>query len=559
MSLWDILVLERQVPEETLAEAISASLKLPLVRIESLDVDAAAIKALTGWLVRKHNCLPIRFTGKNLVLAMANPLDQQAIQDVQFASSRQVEPVVASRTDILRGIEQHYPSVSTRAAEPEAATSNSNEVLSVVASERGELNLEETDPQQAGEGTPAVRLCSLIVLDAIKLDASDIHIEPGISEVRVRLRIDGVLRDHLQLPRWMHAALVSRVKILAKLDISQQRLPQDGRMKVKGHDRAIDLRVSTLPTHFGEKVVLRLLGTAKTPTLTSLGLSLHEAQLLEDALSQPQGLILVTGPTGAGKSTTLYSMLMRRHSAEVNIVTIEDPIEYQVAGINQVQVDTKAGLTFASCLRAILRQDPDVILIGEIRDLETAEIAYQAALTGHLVFSTLHTNGTLATLERLLDLGVKPLLVTSATNLIIAQRLARRICMNCREPYLPNADVLRRLRIPVDSQVFQHGRGCALCGQTGYAGRVGIFEILRLTPRLKELVSRHANEAEMTSAAIAGGTQLLMADAVSKVLQGLTTVEEILRIIRIERAEEPAPAPRPDSHQLGAHGEALPS
>jgi type IV pilus assembly protein PilB len=555
MSLWDILVLERQVPEDTLAEAISASLRLPLVRLESLEIEAAAVKAVAGWLVRKHNCLPIRVTGKNLVLAMSNPLDQQAIQDVQFASSRKIEPVVALRSDILRGIEKHYSKGGMPAPEPEGTSS---EGLRVVAAERDELNLDETDPlQQSTEATPAVHLCSLIVLDAIKLDASDIHIEPGPSEVRVRLRIDGVLRDHLMLPRWMHGALVSRIKILAKLDISQQRLPQDGRMKAKSRDRAIDLRVSTLPTHFGEKVVLRLLGSARTPTLTALGLSPQEATLLEDALGQPQGLILVTGPTGAGKSTTLYSMLTRRHSAEVNIVTIEDPIEYQVAGINQVQVDAKAGLTFASCLRAILRQDPDVILVGEIRDLETAEIAFQAALTGHLVFSTLHTNGTLATIERLLDLGVKPLLVTSATNLIIAQRLARRVCMNCREPYAPSPDALRKLRITADGHEFQHGKGCVLCGQTGYAGRVGIFEILRLTPRLKELVSRHATEPEMTAAAVAAGTQLLMTDAVSKVLQGLTTVEEILRIIRIERADEAVPPARLDTLRLGPHGETL--
>ena len=554
MSLWDVLILERQVPEDTLAEAISASLRLPLVRIESLEIDAAAVKAVAGWLVRKHNCLPIRFTGKSLVLAMANPLDQQAIQDVQFASSRQIEPVVALRSEILRGIEKHYGKGGPPAVEGPAAA---GEGLRVMAAERDELILEETGPlPQSPEDTPAVHLCSLIVLDAIKLDASDIHIEPGPSEVRVRLRIDGVLRDHLRLPRWMHGALVSRIKILAKLDISQQRLPQDGRMKVKGYDRAVDLRVSTLPTHFGEKVVMRLLGAARTPALTALGLSQLEAALLEDALSQPQGLILVTGPTGAGKSTTLYSMLTRRHSAEVNIVTIEDPIEYQVAGINQVQVDAKAGLTFASCLRAILRQDPDVILVGEIRDLETAEIAFQAALTGHLVFSTLHTNSTLATIERLLDLGVKPLLVTSATNLIIAQRLARRICTNCRELYSPSAEALSKLRI-ADGHTFQHGKGCALCGQTGYAGRVGIFEILRLTPRLKELVSRHATEPEMTAAAVAAGTQLLMTDAISKVHQGLTTVEEILRIIRIETADETVLPARPDTLQLGPHGEAL--
>jgi general secretion pathway protein E len=276
----------------------------------------------------------------------------------------------------------------------------------------------------------------------------------------------------------------------------------------------------------------------RTPALSTLGLSEDETSVLDDALRQPQGLILVTGPTGAGKSTTLYSMLARRQSPEVNIVTIEDPIEYQVQGINQVQVDVKAGLTFASSLRAILRQDPDVILVGEIRDLETAEIAFQAALTGHLVFSTLHTNGSLAAIDRLLDLGLRPLLLTTATNLIVAQRLARRICTHCREPYLPSPDTLRRLHIAAGRFEFQRGRGCALCSQTGYAGRLGIFEILRLTPRLGELVARNATASEMRQAAMAAGTRFLLADALDKVRQGLTTVEEILRIIRIEPAED---------------------
>jgi type II secretory ATPase GspE/PulE/Tfp pilus assembly ATPase PilB-like protein len=387
-----------------------------------------------------------------------------------------------------------------------------------------------------------VNLCSRIILDAVTLGASDIHIEAGPREMRVRLRVDGVLRDHLQLPRWMHAALLSRVKILAKLDIAKQRLPQDGRIKVRTRDRRIDVRVSTLPTHFGEKAVLRLLGSANTPTLDALGLSADERALLEDAVSQPQGLILVTGPTGAGKSTTLYSMLTSRPTTDVNIVTIEDPIEYHVPGASQVQVDVKAGLTFASCLRAILRQDPDLIFVGEMRDLETAEIGFQAALTGHLVFSTLHTNGSLAAIERLLDLGIKPLLVTSATNLIVAQRLARRICMSCRESYRPSASALRKLHLRADSHEFVHGSGCPECGNTGYSGRVGIFEILRLTPRLKELVNRRATESELRTAARAAGTRMLLEAALAKMREGLTTVEEILRVIRIEHADESAAA-----------------
>jgi type IV pilus assembly protein PilB len=532
ISLFDLLVVERQVPEETLAEAFSAWLKMPRVQIDSVAVEPRAVAALAGGLARKYTCLPIRLTGKGLVLAMANPLDRQAIQDVEFASGRQVEPVVACRGEILRAIERHYAADPSRAPEPAAAE------IYTFSPAIGEPDVLDLEQPESAATSPAVDLCNSIVLDAIASRASDIHVEPGPRETRVRLRVDGVLRDYLQLPRWMSAALLSRIKILAKLDIAQQRLPQDGRIKARMHDRAIDLRVSTLPTHFGEKAVLRLLGAASTPTLDSLGLSAGELAILDDALAQPQGLILVTGPTGTGKSTTLYSMLMRRRSSELNIVTIEDPIEYQVPGASQVQVDIRAGLTFASCLRAILRQDPDLIMVGEIRDPDTAEIAFQAALTGHLVFSTLHTNGSVAAVERLLDLGVKPLLLTSATNLIVAQRLARRICTSCREPYVPSADAIRRLQIEADRHEFQHGKGCAACGQTGYSGRVGIFEILRMTPRLKELVSRHATEPELRRAAAEDGTRLLLRDALDKMRQGLTTPEEILRVIRIDHADE---------------------
>ena len=532
ISLWDLLVLQEQVPEETLADSFSKWLNVPRVQLASVTVEATAVAAVASRLARKHMCLPIRLKGKHLVLAMANPLDRQAIEDVEFASSRQVQPVVACRTEILTGIELHYAADKPKAPD---ADLNDAHAFSSISGERDVLDLEQP---ASSEEAPAVDVCNAIVLDAIKWRASDIHIEPSARETRVRLRVDGVLRDYLQVPRWMSAALMSRIKILAKLDIAQQRLPQDGRIKARRRGREFDLRVSTLATQFGEKAVLRLLGSASTPTLDALGLSADELALVDDALAQPQGLILVTGPTGTGKSTSLHSMLMHRQSSELNIVTIEDPIEYHVPGANQVQVDTKTGLTFASCLRAILRQDPDLIMVGEIRDMDTAEIAFQAALTGHLVFSTLHTNSSVAAIERLLDLGVKPLLITSATNLIVAQRLARRICMNCREPYMPSAEVIRRLQIEADSHEFQHGRGCAACGQTGYSGRVGIFEILRMTTRLKELVSRRATEAEMKSAAMDAGTRPLLTNALHKMHQGLTTPEEILRVIRTEHADD---------------------
>ena len=527
LSLWEFLVLERRIPEEILADAFSSALNLPRVFIESTRIDPAALDAVAGWLAHKHTCLPIRFAGKTLVLAMANPLDRTAIQDVQFASSRHVQVVVGTRTDILAGIRRYYP--STDRAKVEQATPDAAEESCVFTTE-----LEPPVAVQPGDGSPAVELCAQILLDAINLGASDIHIEAGASETRVRLRIDGVLREYLHVPDWMRSPLLSRIKILAKLDIAEQRLPQDGRIQYQVQNHAVDVRVSTLPTHFGEKAVLRLLRSAHTPTLTALGFADDEVTHIDEALYQPQGLILVTGPTGAGKSATLHSMLARRQSKEINIVTIEDPIEYQLAGASQVQVNPKTGVTFASCLRAILRQDPDVIMVGEIRDKETAEIAFHAALTGHLVLSTLHTNCSIGAIARLIELGVKPTMISAATNLIMAQRLARRVCTKCREPYTPNAEALRKLQLDAHSWAFQHGRGCEACGYTGYVGRVGIFEFLRLTPGLKEIVNARASERRLRRFTTSAGVRSLLDDALDTARAGLTTIEEIVRVIRVD-------------------------
>jgi len=540
LPLLDFLVRERNVPEGTLAETFSQALNLPRVDLAATAVEAPALKAVTGRLALKHTCLPIRVSGKTLVLAMANPLDRAAIQDVEFASSRKVQPVIASRSEILNSIKTHYPLESPRANTAAAE----RDLLSVFSGEG-------SDHSTSRDTAPAVELCNQLLLDAMKLGASDIHIEAGPREMRVRLRVDGVLRDHLLLPDWLRVPLLSRIKILAKLDIAEQRLPQDGRFQHQTADGPIHLRVSTLPTHFGEKAVLRLLRSAQTPTLGALGFSQDEMAVLEDALHQPQGLMLVTGPTGAGKSTTLYSMLTRRQSSDINVVTIEDPIEYQLPGANQVQVNAKAGVTFAASLRAILRQDPDVIMVGEIRDAETAEIVCHAAQTGHLVLSTLHTNSALAAIERLLTLDVKPVTINAATNLVIAQRLARRVCMRCRAPYMPSPEVLHRLQLDAGSWEFQRGTGCEACGQTGYSGRVGLYEIQRLSPRLKDLVTKHASERVLRRAASNAGARFLLDDGLAKVRQGLTTVEEILRVIRIEHTEDlPASGGRGRSRRL---------
>jgi type IV pilus assembly protein PilB len=386
-------------------------------------------------------------------------------------------------------------------------------------------------------------MCNLILQEALHSWASDVHLEPTLNCLQVRMRIDGVLREYTEVPKWLHHPLISRLKILAHLDIAERRLPQDGRIQVKFQKEPVDLRVSTLPTHFGEKIVMRVLGTTAIPELEALGFTDWQYGTLMEALNQPQGMVLLTGPTGSGKTTTLYSMIAKRRSPEVNIVTVEDPIEYQIPGINQVQVNVKAGLTFAGCLRSILRQDPDVILIGEIRDLETAEIAFQAAVTGHLVLSTLHTNSSFAAITRLKDMGLDPFVITSSLNLVVAQRLARRICPQCKKPYTPPADLVQRFRLENGKTEIFQGEGCPDCGKSGYSGRLGIYEMFRITSPIKELIRQNATEGALRRAAAAGGTRTLMEDGLAKVNEGKTTPEELVRVLEVE-TEESFPCPK---------------
>ncbi len=537
VSLLDILIDEKKVSEENLADTMAKWLRLPRVHVASLTVEPNALSVISQELARKHICLPVKLEGKSLVLAMANPADFEAVQALEFSSGLSIRPVVASRTEIQDGIQAHY-APDEQLQDFLANVSESSE-FNIMPDEEanGDVDLDATASRSAAEQAPVVKMCNLIIQDAVRAAASDIHVEAELNSIRVRLRVDGVLREYMQVPKWLHNPLVSRMKILAKLDISERRLPQDGRIKIQHRGKSIDLRVSTLPTHFGEKVVLRLLGSSNIPGLDQLGFTEPQVGILDAALGQPQGMILTTGPTGSGKSTTLYSCLVRRQSPEVNIITVEDPIEYQIPGINQVQVNVKAGLTFAASLRSILRQDPDIILVGEIRDLETAEIAFQASMTGHLVLSTLHTNSTLATVARLLDIGVDPFLITSSVNVIIAQRLARRVCQRCKEPYTPSSGLLERVKVEEPNVIFYRGKGCQACGNTGFAGRVGIYEILRLTPTIKELINKKASEGELRKAAGLAGTRFLLEEAMDKVRQGITTLEEVLRVIQLQEEE----------------------
>jgi type II secretory ATPase GspE/PulE/Tfp pilus assembly ATPase PilB-like protein/ActR/RegA family two-component response regulator len=541
--LTDLLVKERQYSEEALAEGFVDWLKLPRVRIASLTLDPEAAKTISEKVATKHACLPLKLDDLGrLVVAMANPADYDAIQDVQFVSGYSVQPVVATRTEIMDGIQEVY-GTEDRMKDLLAKVSDGGSDFVIITEETDKIDLDRSDSRSAAELAPVVKMCNLILQEAVRSSASDVHLEPTLNCLQVRMRVDGVLREYIDVPKWLHHPLISRFKILACLDIAERRLPQDGRIRVKCQSRSIDIRASTLPTHFGEKLVLRILGTSTIPTLESLELTEWQFAAVTQALSQPQGTILLTGPTGSGKTTTLYSLIARRRSPEVNIVTVEDPIEYQLPGINQVQVNVKAGLTFAGSLRSILRQDPDVILVGEVRDLETAEIAFQAAITGHLVLSTLHTNSSFAVVARLVDLGVDPAVVGASLNLVVAQRLARRICLQCKEPYTPEAAVMRMLKIEKPDTVFYRGRGCAACSQTGYAGRLGIYEMLRVNAAIKELVRRKAGEAALRRAAAMAGTTTLLEDGLSKVLAGLTTIEEVLRVVEVE-TEETYPCPQ---------------
>ena len=540
ISLWELLVVEQQIPEAVVAEGLSKWLNLPCVRLTALSLDPDVVRLVPERILRRHVCIPIRAAGRTLVLAMADPLNHDAIKDVEFLANRHVQRAVALRTEVLEQIDKYYPASvdATADVEPEYVFDDPTNA--------GAWTVTSGENDPATTDRPIIDLCNQLIRDAIATRASDIHIEPTAKRVRIRFRVDGALRDHDDLPRWMHAALVGRIKVLAGLDIAQQRLPQDGRIQIEDTERRLELRVSTLPTHGGERVVLRLLGSSELPTLEEIGMSPAQLAVLEDALMQPQGLIVVTGPTGAGKSTTLYSMLARRQAPDINILTIEDPVEYQLPGINQVQVDKKSGMTFASGLRSILRQDPDVILIGEVRDHETAEISMHAALTGHLVLSTVHANSALATLERFHDLKVTSLSIGAAVNLIVAQRLARRVCRNCRTRYQPSADTLRRLPMNTDDIEFWHGAGCPSCGGTGYAGRIGIFELLRFTPSITRMLNRNCGEDELRAALEDDGATFLMQDALAKVREGLTTVEEVLRVIRTDKDDR-----TPTSHRIG--------
>ena len=510
---------------------LSAQYRVPAVNLDEYELDPAVLKLVSKEVCDKHKCVPLSRSGNALIVAMGDPTNLHAIDDIKFLTGFNVEPVVASETAIHAAIERGYSA---------GATAQYDDIIKEFGDEEVDFGVEDVDIninelEKAAEDAPVVRLVNALLLNAIKKGASDIHVEPYERKLRVRYRVDGVLLDEMEPPLKWKAAIASRLKIMASLDIAERRLPQDGRIKLKmGGGKEMDFRVSVLPTIWGEKIVMRLLDKSNLQLdMTKLGFDVQPLNDFKWAIGQPWGMVLVTGPTGSGKTTTLYSALSDLNKTDVNISTAEDPVEYNLPGINQVQMHDEIGLNFAAGLRSFLRQDPDVLMVGEIRDFETAEIAVKAALTGHLVLSTLHTNDAPSTISRLLNMGVEPFLITASVNLVLAQRLARKICLDCRTPFKPDPEQLKDFGFTEQqAQVTQllRGAGCKNCNGSGFRGRVALYEVMRFNDNLKEMVLQGASTAELKTAAIKGGMKSLRQAGIEKIIGGVTIMEEVGRV-----------------------------
>ncbi|MDX2055379.1 MAG: type IV-A pilus assembly ATPase PilB [Polyangiaceae bacterium] len=510
---------------------LSSQYRLPAVNLDDVEIEPDVLKLVSREVCEKHKVMPIARSGSSLRVAMSDPTNLAALDDIKFLTGYNVDPVVASETSIHGAIERNYAS-GPNYEQVMAEFDIGDEDIDWTTDEE-EVNALELE--RASEDAPVVRLVNLLLLNAIRKGASDVHIEPYEKRLRVRYRIDGVLHEEMTPPMKLKNAIVSRIKIMSQLDIAERRLPQDGRIKLKlGKGREMDFRVSMLPTMWGEKVVLRLLDKGNLQVdMAKLGFDPKAAADFQWAIHQPWGMVLVTGPTGSGKTTTLYSALTELNVPSTNISTAEDPVEYNLHGINQVQMHDEIGLNFAMALRAFLRQDPDVIMVGEVRDFETAEIAVKASLTGHMVLSTLHTNDAPSTISRLLNMGVEPFLITASVNLVLAQRLARRICVECKEVVNVDPQVLLDLGATEEQArpgKMSKGKGCDKCNGTGYKGRVALYEVMRFNDNLKEMVLQGASTAELKAAAVKGGMVSLRMSGISKIIDGVTTPEEILRV-----------------------------
>lgn len=524
------------IEESELTSFLSKQYGVPSINLAEFEIDPDVIRLVPVEVAEKHQVIPVNRAGASLIVAMADPSNIFAIDDLKFITGYNIEVVVASDGAIKSSIEKYYGASEGGGQ----AGLNYDDVMAEFDEDEIEVSTDEenlniVDLERSAEDAPVVKLVNLILIDAIKKGCSDIHIEPYEKDFRVRYRIDGVLYEMMKPPIKLKNALTSRIKIMSQLDIAERRLPQDGRIKLKlGKGREMDYRVSVLPGLFGEKIVLRLLDKGNLQLdMTKLGFEEKPLELFQSAINRPYGMCLVTGPTGSGKTTTLYSALSELNKSTVNLSTAEDPVEYNLHGINQVQMHEDIGLNFAAALRSFLRQDPDIIMVGEIRDFETAEIAIKASLTGHMVLSTLHTNDAPSTVSRLLNMGIEPFLVTASVNLVLAQRLARRICTECKETIeVPESALLDVQVKPQDIGTFEvkKGRGCENCSNTGYKGRVAIYEVMDFGEELKEFVINGASAAEIKAEAIRLGMQSLRMAAVNKLKEGLTTTEEVSRV-----------------------------
>ncbi|MCA1814978.1 MAG: type IV-A pilus assembly ATPase PilB [Acidobacteria bacterium] len=551
------------VSDDMVTAVLSRQYGVPSVNLDLFEVDAAVLRLIPREVAEKYSVLPLSRVGATLTLAMVDPTNVFAMDDIKFMTGLNIEPVVVSEAGVQEAIEHYYAQSReielATAVDAALAGSNGNgngngfhmgtDSVSLdhldfdegagedvqVIDEDDEIDV--TSLARMSEDAPVVRLVNVLLVDALGRGASDIHIEPYEKDLRIRFRIDGVLYDVMHPPMRLRDALISRIKIMSKLDISEKRLPQDGRIKIKlkadGRSRELDFRVSTLPTLFGEKVVMRLLDKEKLMLdMTKLGFESESLVKFQRNISKPYGMVLVTGPTGSGKTNTLYSALQSLNTSETNIMTAEDPVEFNLVGVNQVQMKEQIGLNFAAALRSFLRQDPNIILVGEIRDFETAEIAIKAALTGHLVLSTLHTNDAPSTISRLMNMGIEPFLVATSVNLIQAQRLIRRVCSECKEVHPTPAEALIEIGFTKEeakSIKIYKGRGCAKCNNTGYKGRVGLYEVMEITDDVRELILIGASALELRKRAIEQGMLTLRQSGLMKIKNGITTIEEVVR------------------------------
>ena len=518
------------VQETEITKMLARQYRMPAVDLARFEVDPKIVKLIPADVALKHLVLPLKKEGRTLTVAMADPTNLSVIDDLKFITRYDIFPVIAGEYTLRIALDKNYEQVD---AQLDSLLKDMEE-----EGEAAELEVLQQEEEEQGSGVtaddaPVVKLINAILTDAVKRGASDIHIEPFEHEMRVRYRIDGVLQEVMKPPLKMKAALTSRIKIMSALNIAERRVPQDGRIKLKMGKRVIDYRVSTLPVLFGEKIVMRILDKGNlTLDLSKFGFEPKAEGDLLKAILNPYGMVLVTGPTGSGKTTTLYSALSRVNTIEVNIMTAEDPVEYNLMGINQVLVRNEVGMTFAAALKAFLRQDPNIIMVGEIRDIETGGIAIKAALTGHLVLSTLHTNDAPSTITRMIDMGIEPFNVASAVNLIVAQRLVRRICKDCKveHKYLPEElKVLGGDTKEFEGVTFYKGKGCDTCGGTGYKGRAGLYEVMSLSPELRRLILKGASASELSEQAVKDGMLTLRMDGLVKIKKGVTTLEEVVK------------------------------